>query len=105
MQTQSALSTIALLLPVLWAKFGPIATTAITAFVNQVVGAYVPRPIQLILSAVITAVLAGFTSAGEGADLNTAEVVGGMTGLLGLGMQAYTSIQPKTLLTTAPGSK
>jgi hypothetical protein len=96
------MSTILLVLPILWATFGPVITTAVTAFVNQVVGAYVPRPIQLIISSLISAVLAGFTVSGVGGDIHTAESIAAVAGVLGLGTQAYASIHPATLLTTAP---
>lgn len=101
MQNQSVVNIILVILPILWATFGPTATAAITAWVNQVVGAYVPRPIQLIISAVLTAVLAGFTVNTLGGDIATAESVASITGVLGLGMQAHASLHPATLLTTA----
>lgn len=89
------------LLPALWAAFGPIATTAITAFVNQVVGKYVPRPVQLILSSLVTAVLTGLTGELEGLDTITAVGLGAATGL---GMQAAVHLNPATMLATAPES-
>lgn len=101
----SIFGVISLILPILWATMGPTITTAVTAFTNQVVGAYVPRPVQLIIASLITAVLAGFTVVGTGGDVATAESVGAVTGLLGLGMQAHASIQPATLLATAPAKK
>jgi hypothetical protein len=90
------------MLPAIWAAAGPVITTAVTAWVNQVVHAYVPRPIQLILSAVVTAVLAGLTGGVEGLDAITAAGIGAA---MGLGTQTFASIQPATLLTTAPVGK
>jgi hypothetical protein len=87
------------LLPALWVMSGPVITTAVTAWVNSVVGAYVPRPIQLIISSLLTAVAAGLTGQIEGLDATTSAGIGAA---MGLGTQAFASIQPATLLATAP---
>jgi len=90
------------LLPVLWAASGPVITTAVTAWINSVVGAYVPRPIQLILSSVLTAIAAGLTGSVVGLDATTSAGIGAA---MGLGGQAFASIQPGTMLATAPAIK
>lgn len=90
------------LLPVVWASVGPVATTAVTAWVNSVVGSYVPRPIQLILSSLLTAVTAGLTGSVLGLDATTSSGIGLA---MGLGTQTFASISPKLMLATAPGAK
>ena len=75
-------------LPALWAAVGPMATAAITKGVNQL-GAYVPRPVQVVLSSVITAVLAGLTG----------DAVGAAAGA-GAAGQILAATKPETLLTT-----
>jgi hypothetical protein len=93
---------LAAMLPAIWAAAGPVMTTAITAWVNSVIGSYVPRPVQLILSSLLTAILAGLTGSIEGLDAMTAAGIGAA---MGLGTQTFASIQPATLLTTAPVGK
>ena len=90
------------MLPAIWAAAGPVATTAITAWVNSVVGRYVPRPVQLVLSSVIGAILAGLTGAAEGIDPTTAIGIGAAAGLAG---QTFVSIHPDTLLASPPSAK
>lgn len=89
----------AAVLPAIWAMSGPVITAAVTAWINTIVHAYVPRPVQLILSSLLTAILAGLTAQVEGLDATTAAGIGAA---MGLGTQAFAGIQPKTLLTSAP---
>lgn len=88
-----------MILPALWVAIGPVATMAITSFVNTIVGKYIPRPVQLILSSVISAVTAGLTGTVEGIDPNTAIGIGA-TG--GLGLQAGLMLDSKKYLSSAP---
>lgn len=88
-----------MVLPAIWAAVGPMATIAITAFVNNVVGKYVPRPVQLILASVISAITAGLTGSVEGIDPSVAVGVGATEGL---GIQAALMINPKKALSSAP---
>ena len=87
------------LLPALWTASGPVVTTAITAWTNSVVGKYVPRPVQVILSGVLTSVVAGLTGSMIGLDQNMAAG----TGLaIGLGAQTFASLHPDTMLSSPP---
>ncbi len=78
------------LLPALWSAVGPLATAGITKFVNASAQTYVPRPVQVILSACVAAIGAGLT--GDPAGLAEAAIEGG-TG------QVLASTHPSTLLT------
>ena len=88
-----------MILPAVWATVGPVATMAITAFVNTVVVAYVPRPVQLMLASVISAITAGLTGSVEGIDPNIAVGIGASEGL---GVQAALMMNPKKFLASAP---
>jgi hypothetical protein len=78
------------LVPALWAAIGPLATAAITKAVNTFAHAYVPRPVQVILSACVAAIGAGLV--GDPAGLVEAALEGG-TG------QVLAATRPHTLLT------
>lgn len=77
-------------LPALWAAVGPLCTAWITRQVNKV-SVYVPRPVQVVLSAGITATLAGITGDPSGI------VQAGLQGATG---QVLAATDPETLLTT-----
>jgi hypothetical protein len=93
---------ISLIIPAVWASVGPVVTAAITAWVNSIPKAYVPRPVQVIVSGLLTAVVAGLTAGAEGMAPGTA-AAGGLA--LGMVTQTLAALQPKTLLTSAPGAK
>ena len=86
----------------LWVAGGPVVTAAVTAWVNTIVHAYVPRPVQLVLSSIFGAIIAGMTGSLEGVDPSVAAGIGGAAGL---GAQAFAMLKPSTLLTSAPGAK
>lgn len=93
---------VAVVLPALWTAGGPVVTAAITAWVNAIPKAYVPRPVQVIISGLFTAVLAGMTGGLEGLGMSTSA---GLGLAVGLGTQTFAALQPRTLLTSSPGSK
>lgn len=84
---------LAMLLPAIWGSVGPLVITAITKFVNQVAGTYVPRPLQVVLSSILGAVSAGLVDGGVTAV--AAAVSGGAA-------QIYAGTEPETLRTSAP---
>ena len=92
-------SLVVSLLSLLWSSVGPLASSAITAWVNTIVGKYVPRPVQIILSSVIGAVTAGLSGSMVGLDPLTATGIGFAGGLAG---QTFVSLHPKTMLSSAP---
>lgn len=79
-------------LPALWAAIGPLATSWITKQVNKV-SVYVPRPVQVVVSAVVTAGLAGLTGDPSG-------VV--QAGVMGASGQILAATDPATLRTQSP---
>lgn len=85
------------LVPALWGAVGPTLTVAITAFVNQVIGAYVPRAIQIPLAGMISAVLAGLT--GDGSHTAAAGFAEGAM------LQSALSMNAKKFLSSAPETK
>lgn len=82
------------LVPLLWAQLGPIAVRAITSIVNKVSTQYVPREWQVILSAVLGAVISGLS----GDDVPVMAVAAGS----GVVSQLYTMANPKTWRTSEP---
>lgn len=83
----------------LWSAVGPLSTSAITSWVNSVTNKYVPRPVQIVLSSILTAMVAGVSGQLVGLDPATAAAVGAS---LGAGSQTFTSLNPRTLLASAP---
>lgn len=88
-----------MLVPALWGAIGPMAMAGITKAVNGLVGAYVPRPVQVIVSSLLGAVVAGVagdvsTAAGAASAVGAA-VTGGTA-------QVYAGVKPETLHTSAP---
>lgn len=81
-----------LLVPLLWAQLGPIAIRAITSIVNGISTQYVPREWQVVLSAVLGAVVAGLS--GESASVMALAGSGGAVA------QLYTMANPKTWRTS-----
>lgn len=77
--------------PAVWVAFGPIAVAFITKGVNKVAVAYVPRQVQVVLSGLLTAGLAGLT----GGDMASGLVQGGLS-------QTLAATNPSTLLTDPP---
>lgn len=90
------------LLPLIWASVGPAASVAITASVNSVIGAYVPRPVQLILAAVAGAITAGLTGLPAGLESNVAASIGGAASL---GTQVGIMLNSRRFLASAPETK
>lgn len=80
------------LIPALWSALGPLATAAITKGVNTMARTYVPRPMQVILSACVAAIGAGLV--GDPSGLVEAAIEGG-TG------QVLAATPPSKLLTDA----
>lgn len=80
-----------MLLPAIWASIGPLAIAAITKGVNGV-GAYIPRPLQVILSSILGAVGGALADGGITAAAATAAS--------GAASQLYTQAHPATLLAT-----
>ena len=80
------------LLPPLWAAIGPVMTAWITKQVNKA-SLYVPRPVQVAVSALVTAALAGIS----GDPVAMAQA--GMAGATG---QVLAATNPETLRTSAP---
>lgn len=80
------------LVPALWIALGPILVAGLTKVTNKYVNAYVPRPLQVILSALIGAIGAGLTG-------DTSSAVVGLAG--GATAQVYAAAQPSSLLTEA----
>lgn len=90
---------LAILIPAVWGAVGPVAMAALTKLVNRTVGAYVPRPAQVILSSVFGAVMAGVTgdaSTAVGAVSTLGAAVTGGTA------QLYAAIAPERLRTSPP---
>lgn len=88
-----------MLIPVLWGAIGPVVIAAITKFVNRGLGVYVPRPLQVILSSIMGAVVAGLTgdvsgSAGP-ASIAASAAAGGTS-------QVYAQTRPETLRASQP---
>lgn len=81
------------LVPALWSAIGPIVVSWITKAVNSATTAYVPRPVQVILSALVTAIGAGLV--GDPTGVATAAVAGA-TG------QVLAATNPESLRTSAP---
>ena len=83
------------LVPAVWVAVGPMAVAAVTGLVNASSKKYVPRPVQVVLSGLLTAVVAGLSG-----DVVTAgQAVG-----LGVGSQILAATKPETLLTSAKPS-
>jgi len=80
------------LIPSLWLAVGPIAVAGITKLVNSMSTAYVPRPIQVILSGIVSAIGAGLSG-------DISPVTGMASGAIA---QVYAATAPKTLLTEGP---
>ena len=90
-----------MVLPAIWVSIGPVVTTAITATVNTVMKTYVPRSLQLILSSVIGAVVAGMTGTTEGVDPTIASGIGAASGL---GVQAALMLDGNRFLSGPPST-
>lgn len=83
------------LIPALWMAVGPIAVAGITKAVNSLTTAYVPRPLQVVLSAIVAAVGAGLSG-----DPSVA-ITGAVSGGIG---QVLAATNPATLRTEGPQS-
>lgn len=79
------------LVPTIWVAVGPMMVAAITKGVNMVAGSYVPRPIQVVLSGLFTAIVAGLS----GDPSMIAQAAG-----TGVGSQILAATKPETLLTS-----
>lgn len=88
-----------MLIPALWVSFGPVATKAITLIVNSWTKAYVPRQVQVPLSGILGAIMAGLTGDAAGVDPNVAASIGTA---MGLGAQIFASTHPDTMTASAP---
>lgn len=95
--TGVGLKALLMVLPLLM----PMVTTAITAWVNSVVGKYVPRAAQGFLSALLGAVVAGLSGAGDavGVPTEAAMLIGAS---VAGGAQTYASLHPNTMLSGPP---
>lgn len=80
-------------LPALWAAVGPTATAFITKGVNSLSSTYVPRSVQVVLSGMITATLAGLSGDPSGVVQAAVEGASG---------QILAATPPHVLLTEAP---
>jgi len=78
------------LIPSLWASMGPVIMAMLTKTVNSTVGAYVPRPLQVIVSSILGGLAASM--ADGGATVAATALAGGAS-------QVYAGVQPATLLT------
>lgn len=78
------------LVPALWVAIGPVMVAAITKGVNRVSTVYVPRPVQVVLSGLFTAIVAGLTGDATAAM----QAVG-----TGMGAQVLAATPPNALLT------
>ena len=81
------------LVPLLWSQFGPLVIRMLTGVVNKVTTAYVPRELQVVLSGLLGAVLAGLS----GDPVPVMAVAGGA----GIVSQLYTMADPKVMKTSA----
>lgn len=81
------------LIPALWIAVGPVVVAGITSGVNKYAKAYVPRPIQVALSAMVAAVGAGLSG-----DMSVA-ITGAASGAIG---QTLAATNPATLKTEGP---
>lgn len=88
------------LLPAITIAFGPIAVAFITKGSNSLASKYIPREVQVMLSGVLTAALAGLTGDVSGAATAVVTVGSGLGA--GLVTQTLAATQPSTLLTEAP---
>ena len=79
------------LVPAVWVAVGPMAVAAITGLVNASAKKYVPRPVQVVLSGIMTAVVAGLS----GDVVSASQAVG-----MGMGAQVLAATNPDTLLTS-----
>lgn len=79
-------------LPALWAPVGPLVTAWVTKQVNKV-SVYIPRSVQVVMSAIVTAALAGLTG-----DMTVAA----QAGAAGAAGQILAATPPEALRTTAP---
>ena len=80
----------------------PLATSAITAWINGVVKSYVPRPVQVALSTLLGAIAAALASETVGIPAEVAMSAGAIMGGVG---QTFASLKPDTLLASAPSAK
>ncbi len=78
-----------MIVPAIWASVGPLVIAAITKGMNGL-GQYVPRPLQVILSAVFGAM---------GGALADGGVTAAVTAATGIASQAYAQAPPAALLT------
>lgn len=88
-----------LLLPALWGAVGPLVMAAITRVVNGAFRAYVPRSLQVIVSSLLGAIVAGLTGDPSSAA-GLASVIG--SAVTGGASQVYAATKPETLRTSAP---
>lgn len=80
------------LFPALWACMGPLVMAFVTKNVNWFAGAYIPRPMQAALSAILGAASASMMDGGTTVA---------MTAMAGVATQVYAGANPEKLLTTA----
>lgn len=79
------------LVPAIWVAVGPMAVAAVTKGVNMIAGSYVPRPLQVVLSGLFTAIVAGLSG-----DVSMIAQAAGT----GVGSQILAATKPETLLTS-----
>ena len=86
------------LIPAVWASSGPLITTAVTAWINSIIGTYVPRSVQVVLAGIMGSLVTGITAPQMGIDPGLAAGIGFTAGTLG---QTAISLDPKTWLASA----
>lgn len=84
-------SLMVVLIPAIWTSVGPLAIAAITKAVNQSVGTYVPRSLQVVLSSILGALAASMADGG---------VTVVATAMSGGASQIYAAMKPESLLTS-----
>ena len=89
------LELLSLILPILWSTAGPALVVMLTATANNLAKLYIPRAIQIVLSGMLGAIVAGLT--GDGESVNAAAV--GLAN--GLAVQSALSMSPSKFLASA----
>lgn len=82
------------IVPLMWSQVGPLAIRTITQLVNAFSQQYVPREWQVVLSAVLGAIMAGL--AGD------PPAVMGLGAVAGIVSQKLAGADPKWMKTSAP---
>lgn len=81
------------MIPLLWSQFGPLVIRTITGVVNKISNQYVPREMQVMLSAILGAVIAGLSG--------DSTAVMALASGAGIGSQLYTMADPKAMKASA----